>query len=1326
MKNLRLFLRDKVFDFNSIVSPTSFIIMFFLGSMYTFSQDVPISTHFSNHNTIRFSQIEEELSNQYISSILQDKQGFIWVGTQDGLYRFDGSNTKVYRYNPIRESIPGAWARTIIQDRNGLFWLGINGHGLSSFDSQKNKFKAHSLESDSSSKLKGLVVSQIHNSTSGDIWIRTEHGLFRKNKSKEGFEKIVDNSPSIFVNESSDGKILIAKEDKLFYYDENTNNLILELDNIFIEQLEPINDNQVIFRSKGKVLIYDLEINKLQEIELPEDISLISNYQKNTLYFLGKSKLYKYNLLTDDFQQLQIQGSNLKINDVKTVFIDAEGVMWIGSRKGLYKENKRGDVFKETIPLHARGIIVDSTHIFIGGRKGFYKYAKANKSITPIIENAYILSIYKTKEGFWLGDLDGNLHFIDNKGRIKKFKNIVKKGNSTIHEIYGIAEDANGYLWIGSWVGLHLINKKGELLKTFDLKTRDRNKALNVSKLYIDKKENLWVNTVGNGIYKVPMVSKISAGIENFAYKHFKHIKGDSLSINSNVLYDILEEKDGTLWFGSNYGINKYVEKTETFEALKMDGKPFDYNVMSIKVDKNNLLWISTIRNGLFVHDKTKNQYFNLNQSDGLISNACLFNSSFVHDGMLYFGTEDNMQVINPEKLIYPSVDKAPLILDLNVYGDEETPSTSLLNNQKITLKHNQSNFTVRFQLLDFRFSDKVNYFYKIKEIQEEWRKTTINTANFTNLQPGEYNFLLKATYKSQVPNNLLQSSMTIVIAPPWWGTWWAYVLYFSIATLLTYGFYRFQISRKLAFAENKRLKEVNNLKSSLYTNITHEFRTPLTVILGMVDTLRTNLIKKELLSNAEKPLEMIERNGKNLLQLINEMLDLAKLESGTLEVNMAQADIVAFIKYVGESFQSLAKVSNVDLTIYSEVEELVMDFDDHKVQAILSNLLSNAIKFSQEKGKIIVHINKEVDKNREFLVVKIKDEGIGIAENELQYIFDRFHQIENPNSKTMKGSGLGLALVKDLVALMKGDISVKSAKGKGSEFKLVLPVHRNASRRKNQWVPREDHTPVSKPKIDVLPQFLGSNADLPIALIIEDNSDVAHYLIGCLEHKYRCIHAFDGIAGIEKAFDIIPDIVISDVMMPNMDGFELCSTLKSDERTDHIPVILLTAKVTKKDRLAGLSHGADAYLTKPFEKAELFTRLDQLVLQRKKLLQKLGSSSFSQIMTGKTKDPKTQFLQKLIKIIHEEIDNTSLGSRHLAHKLHLSESQIYRKLKALTNQSTAVFIRSVRLQKANELLQTSNKSISQIAYEVGFNDPSWFSRAFKEEFGYTPSAIHN
>ncbi len=519
--------------------------------------------------------------------------------------------------------------------------------------------------------------------------------------------------------------------------------------------------------------------------------------------------------------------------------------------------------------------------------------------------------------------------------------------------------------------------------------------------------------------------------------------------------------------------------------------------------------------------------------------------------------------------------------------------------------------------------------------------------------------------------------------------------------------------------AEAARLKELSQFKSKFYTNITHEFRTPLTVILGMNENIKGH----------EQEKSLIRRNSKNLLQLINQLLDLSRIESNNLQLNFVQNDIVAYLRYLTESFYSMAEEKGIRLTFYSEVEEQLMDYDEVKVQHIVYNLLSNAIKFTDETGKVILHTSL-TEENQ--LKIKVKDTGKGIPEHKLPHIFKRFYRVEEEDSNDMTvGTGVGLALTKELVELMEGEISVKSAIGKGTEFEILLKVRQEAKKAASPQVFTRPEVPFTGTSEDAPlgasvrkeEKYIG-DISRPILLLVEDNPDVVTYVESILSTDYEITVAKNGEIGIEYAIEKIPDIIISDVMMPIKNGYEVCETLKTDERTSHIPIILLTAKATVDDRIHGLKYGADAYLTKPFNKDELLIRLGQLVALRKQLQSYYSNGDAPKQESAKRSPIDDQFINKLHEIVDQHIGDIEFGVPQLSQLSLMSQTQVYRKLKAVTGKTPSQFIRSIRLQKGMHLLKETDMNISEIAYEVGFSDPNYFSRAFNDAFGKPPRDV--
>lgn len=533
---------------------------------------------------------------------------------------------------------------------------------------------------------------------------------------------------------------------------------------------------------------------------------------------------------------------------------------------------------------------------------------------------------------------------------------------------------------------------------------------------------------------------------------------------------------------------------------------------------------------------------------------------------------------------------------------------------------------------------------------------------------------------------------------------------------------------------EAKQLQKIDELKTKLFTNITHEFRTPLTVIMGINDELvRQPYIQK--LSQTQKTKveqnhKLISRNSKNLLNLISQLLDLSKADSGALELQQIQDNIIPYLNYLTESFYSRANGKNIRLVFYSEVEELMMDFDEAKIQHIIYNLISNALKFTHEDGKVVLHAQQETAGGQSFLRIIVKDNGIGISEKRLPHIFDRFYQVDNSTTRREEGTGIGLALVKELVELMQGQIEVTSTEGKGTTFTIDLPITHQApivdlNEKENSSInilPSEDLDVLAEE--EVIP--IDSDA-LPLLLIVEDNVDVTQYICQILEKDYQIVTARNGEIGIEKAFQLIPDLIISDVMMPKVDGNTLTTTLKNDNRTNHIPIILLTAKTDASDKIEGIKSGADVFLSKPFNKEELISRINQLLTLRKTLQEGYTKDNLTEtaideeLMQQPIISKEDFFLAQLQKVVTENIENPDLNVEFLAKTFNLSTSQLYRKIKALTDISPTVFIRNLRLKEGLVLLKTTDLNVSEVAYAVGFNDLSYFSKSFRKLYGKSP-----
>ncbi len=647
-----------------------------------------------------------------------------------------------------------------------------------------------------------------------------------------------------------------------------------------------------------------------------------------------------------------------------------------------------------------------------------------------------------------------------------------------------------------------------------------------------------------------------------------------------------------------------------------------------------------------------------------------------------------------------------------------------LVDGATVTLAPGSRFLRLRLALGTYYNPDGNQFSYKIDGLDKDWNYLGTNRElRLDRLPAGPYVLHLRgADERGNWSERTI--ALQLIVQEFWYRRWWAYLIYAALFVAGSYFFYRFQLSRGIAEKETQRLQQLDAFKSRFFANISHEFRTPLTVIIGLVGSLRTHFTtgaKTEFANSAE----MIRRNGQQLLNLVNQLLELSRVESGKLELSPSNGDLIAFLRYQLESFHSYAETRGIRLQFESGPPELMMAFDHEKVQTILINLISNALKFTPPDGQIVVFVTAGPERQPpEQVIIHVRDTGAGIPADRVHRIFDRFYQVDDSNTRKGEGTGIGLALVQELVKLMKGQVTVDSTPGAGTDFQITLPYA----------PPLPGLQPAPAPLVtekgftenDFPPVDENSDDDQrPLLLVVEDNPDVRYFIAECVKDEYRVLTAKDGAAGIEKAIERIPDIIVSDVMMPEKDGFELCETLRNDERSSHIPIVLLTARADFESRIAGLKRGADDYLAKPFEPEELLVRLENLVKLRRRLQQRYAALPYE--APAPSDDPalvlEDAFLLKIRGVVEAHLSETDFEMPQLERALGMSRSQVFRKVKALTGASPSVLIRSIRLHKGKELLQDTSLTIAEVAYEVGFSTPAYFSTSFLEEFGKTPSA---
>ncbi len=808
---------------------------------------------------------------------------------------------------------------------------------------------------------------------------------------------------------------------------------------------------------------------------------------------------------------------------------------------------------------------------------------------------------------------------------------------------------------------------------------------------------------------------------------NYSHIPGDPYSLSSNSITRIREDSDGNILVVTGHTLNRFNRAAGYFERL--GGKNgFPDNIFNVVTDSKGNLWIGMPGKGTVKYDRQDKTFRNYPGLQGLGYQA--------KSGDLYYFNTEGLTRFNPDSLKdNPFV---PPVVITSVRSFEKPYPV----HKEIHLPYTENFISFEFAALNFIKPESNRYAYKMEGIDRDWVYSgTRRFASYPNLDPGNYIFRVKGSNNDGVWNEK-GTSITIIISPPIWKTWWAYLSYTTVMIFVIYGIRRYELNRisyknqvMIDKAVLNEKEETEKIKSRFFANISHEFRTPLTLILGPAEKIISNTSE-----NIIKDAVIIRRNSRRLLQLVNQLLDLSRLEAGKLKLQASKGNIVSFVKGAALSFESLAESKDIILKLEPEKDFIELYFDKEKMMKILTNLLSNAFKFTPMEGTITISIKEIVSQGKaENIQIKIKDTGIGIPPEEIPKLFDRFYQVDNSFTKEHEGTGIGLALTKELVELHYGHISLESKTGTENtgwtEFTITLPS--GISHLKNEEIIEPEKTEVNSitpTEVFIKESMPGENRraslikehlqEKTIVLIVEDNYDMRQYIKESLDDSYLIEEAVNGEQGVRKAEKIIPDLIITDMMMPKMDGGELTRILKNEEKTSHIPIILLTARSGQENKIEGLVTGADDYLTKPFDIRELRARIENLVTIRKKLQAKYRKFDIfnQQGKTGASLDEK--FIIKVMEVIEKHISEEDFSIEEFGNEVGMSRAQFHRKFKALTGKPASIFLRSVRLERAKKMIEEQQGNISEIAYSVGFSSPSYFTKCFREEFGYLPSEI--
>ena len=1329
---------------------------------------------------------EQGLTSNRINGITQDQSGFIWIATNNGLNRFDGFENKQYtnqandsstlasnsvlalycdaadelwvltinylhRYNKKRDNFDRFLLSEkresyrldnkgmITSDKSGNIWIGTPTNGLFFFNRQSGKVEKVSIEINS--------VSSVYCDQKGTLWVGGDKGVLihLDPVSKLSRQYKISESLSQSVNDNFIWQIWEDRVGKL--------NLLLSDG---ITEFEP--QSATFVQAEGWNKLVSNTNNELRSVFHDEEAIWVGT-QDGGLYILDllKGKVTHHQTISNN-------PGSLSNNSITAILKDRSGVYWVATKDGLNK-------YDPTMML-------------------FSRYQKEPENSKSLHYN-FVSSFCESPDGkIWIGTFGKGISVFDrSKETFEPISHFAGKPESLINDaVRALAPDKNGNIWVGTVSGLSCYNFKAK--KFVNYRSSNEKGGLisdDILSLLVSSDNRLWIGTNGAGLSRYELGGLSADGFKNYNsvtglssgrirkitelsngtiafgtlgrgitflnHDQVKNVTPSSLSknIDSDYINAICEDNLNNVWVGTWDGLfllDPDLNIKKQFDILS--GLPSS-EITGILVDHKGDIWVSGM-NGLSHLSKIKDTDYkiaNYSAHNGLQgSYFTAYSTLKTKDGELYFGGYNGFNRFYPENIT--SNQEAPKVIftDFQVFN-QSVPinkavfgrvllTENIADTKTITLNYRHRIIGFRFAALTTSQVEKVRYACLMKGVDPGWVYLDYNRRfiSYNNLSPGEYVFTVKACNADGIWDTD-GTSIKVIVLPPFWKTWWAFVIYVFIITVLLYLTREYSVSR--ANLENKALverikrekdAEINNLKIKFFINISHEIRTPLSLIIAPLEKL---LASVESTPQVKKHLEIMHGNAQRLLNLINQLLDFRKIETGNLHLNIAPYDINEVIDEIKQAFDENASRKNIEFTVESNAKGLNLWFDPDSFEKIMFNLLGNAFKFTPQNGIIKIIINHLAGENKCEIIVL--DNGIGVPADKLEKLFDRFYQVETKNflKQETVGSGIGLSIVKNLVELHKGDIAVESVPGEFTLFRMTFKTgrkhleHNNNITISDHPVPFSVNFQASIQGLDVVESPESTTVQTPKGLsrilIVEDNPEIRYYLRQSLHPNYEIIEAADGKIGYKQAMQFIPDLIITDVMMPEMDGIELCSKLKNEMLTRHIPIIILSAKSSIEDTLEGLGTGADDYVPKPYNEQILLAKIKTLLANRQKLVEIYKHQQFNQSHNEEFEalnfdDP---FVNRIVEFIKANLSDVELTNEKIELHFKTNKMQLYRKLKAVTGWSVNTLIREIRIREATRLLTTSEMNISEVAYKLGFSDPLYFSRYFKKEVGIAP-----
>ncbi|MDL2291668.1 response regulator [Bacteroides sp. OttesenSCG-928-F21] len=1342
----------------------------------------------ANAQTGKFYSTDKELSNSLINKVYQDRKGFVWVATENGLNKFDGVRFTIYKHNekdPL--SLKNNYVRTMYEDSHGNFWIGCinglqlydrstesfsdvnvyrnvgkvnphitsivertngevwmttSGQGIIAIKQEEGKAFEVSMKTELSQKMNSIYLNEIFEDSKRNLWIATEDkGLFRYSPEKEKLThfKAPENLPTdriYTIREDRKGNIFVGTFNYGLFRLQNPDNtdsetfqaipykdrVNLNIKSLMINKqgtllLGTDGDGLKIY-NEGKNIVEDYEINaapfdfsksKVHSLLEDRDNNLwLGIFQKGIILIPGIQNKFNY------YGYKSVGNNTIGSNCVMSICVDRNGTTWVGTdNDGLYGIDNQGKQL-----VHYR-----------------------NNPTNPTSVPGTIMAICEdSNRDIWLGSYFNGLARID--ARTGKSKYITGKNKTGYEKISCITEDNNRNLWIGTHGGgMQKITLKDHKFTYYE-STRDENNNWS-----LDILPNDWINCILKGEDGLLWIGTYN-GLACFnSHKNtFINYMNRSNLLPGYIVNCLLESNSGHIWVGTSNGLLCFDKRQEKFiHYTTEEGLPSEI-ICGMAEDEQGNIWISS-HQGISKLIAKEGKFVNYYAADGLQGNEFSRGAVFKDNkGMIYFGGTNGVTTFYPRDILEQKKDLKVSITEFYIAnqivkkGDKSgkniVTNTAIMDSESFTVAHNVSSFSMVFSVLEFNNPERITYQYKIEELDKEWVNIHqgINRVTFSNLNPGKYTFRVRA---SDHDNFSDIHTVSIVITPPWYQTTWAKLIWVLLGGMFIYAVSIFILSRirhRQELMEREHQEQLSEAKLQFFINISHEIRTPMTLIISPLEKLLKEGGEKQ------PTYLMIYRNAQRILRLINQLMDIRKLDKGLMHLKFRETDIIGFIDDLMQTFDYQAKKKNITFKFEHKESELKAWVDLNNFDKVLLNVFSNAFKYTPENGEIQVKLTTGKNENtkgalRHYFEISITDSGIGIDQDKIEQIFERFYQINNDLTQSNFGTGIGLHLSRSLVELHRGSIRAESREeGNGTRFIIRLPMGSDHLRADELESP---HDEIKQKELnssaettalihdDALQEYKKVKAKTRYrVLVVEDEEEIRGYIRDELSNEYRISESKNGKEALDYILKEKPDLVISDVMMPEMDGITLSRKIKQNITTSHIPIVLLTARSKTEDRLEGLESGADAFIVKPFNTDVLRSTISNLISNRERLKGQFVSEKQMEEKINKIEKKSSDdiLMEKIMKTINDHLADPELNVEMLAANVGLSRVHMYRKLKELTNQSARDFIRNIRFKQAASLLVETKLTVSEVAYATGFSNISHFSNSFKDLYGVSPT----